>query len=221
MFRYHAYVQSKVLITPSLLSADFSRLQSEVQSVEPYADWLQADVMDGHFVPNLSFGAPVIAWIKSKLPLDIHLMVTNPADRIDEFLEIGANHITFHAEVVEQTKERKKLIERIRDGGATAGIALNPDTPIASVNDVLGNIDLLLIMSVNPGFGGQEFIEDVLIKVRGARKKYPNLMIQMDGGIDNRTAPECIEAGVNNLVSGSYIFRAADRAAAIASLRRQ
>ena len=210
---------SNIIIAPSILSADFRILQEEVKSIEPHADWLQADVMDGHFVPNLSFGAPVIKWFKTSLLVDAHLVVSNPADRIDEFLEAGAENITFHAEVVEKTEDRKNLINRIRDGGSTAGIALNPDTPLSEVQDVLGNVDLLLIMSVNPGFGGQEFIEDVLSKVRAAREAYPDLMIQMDGGIDDQTASRCIEAGANNLVSGSYIFQAEDRAAAIAALR--
>lgn len=219
IFRYHAFVSLPILVTPSLLSADFSKLQEEVASVELFADWLQADIMDGHFVPNLSFGAPVLTWLKTSLLLDVHLMVTNPADRIDEFLAVGAKNITFHAEVVPKARDQQTLIRRIREGGATAGIALNPDTPLTAAEGVLDDVDLLLIMSVHPGFGGQEFIEEVLSKVRAAREAFPNLMIQMDGGIDDRTAPQCIQAGANNLVSGSYIFRAADRAAAIAALQ--
>lgn len=207
-----------VLISPSILSADFARLQEEVISVEPYADWLQVDVMDGHFVPNLSFGAPVVKCLKTDLPLDIHLMVSNPADRIDEFLAIGASHITFHAEVTD-AQARRQLVARIREGGATAGIAINPDTPLSSVEDVLTDIDLLLVMSVQPGFGGQTFIADVLEKVRNARAKHPTLMIQMDGGIDDKTAEQSREAGANNLVAGSFIFRSTDRATAIEALR--
>lgn len=207
-----------MIIAPSILSADFRILQEEVASVEPYADWLQVDVMDGHFVPNLSFGAPVVKWVETKLLLDIHLMVQNPAERIEEFLQIGAKHITFHAEVV-AGEDRKNLIQAIRDGGATAGIALNPETPLSEVDDVLGDVDLLLIMSVNPGFGGQEFIADVLDKVRSAREQYPDLMIQMDGGVDADTAVFCREAGANNLVSGSYIFRSENREEAISLLR--
>jgi ribulose-phosphate 3-epimerase len=209
----------KILIAPSVLSANLGKLQEEVESVEPYADWLQIDVMDGHFVPNLSFGAPVMRWIKTTLLLDAHLMVSNPADRIGEFLDAGATHITFHAEAVEGLKNRQELISRIRKGGATAGIAINPETPLSAAEDVLGDVDLLLIMSVHPGFGGQEFIEDVLGKVREARKRYPELMIQMDGGIDERTAVLCRKAGANNLVAGSFIFSAKDRKAAIDSLR--
>ena len=209
---------SDVLIAPSILSANFQKLQEEVAAVEPYADWLQVDVMDGHFVPNLSFGAPVAKWIDTTLPLDIHLMVDNPADRIEEFLEIGAAHITFHAEVTDP-EDRDALVAAIRDGGATAGVAINPDTPLEEVQDMLNEIDLLLVMSVNPGFGGQEFIEDVLEKVRAARTSHPDLMIQMDGGVDEATAQKCREAGANNLVSGSYIFQSEDRQKAIASLR--
>ena len=210
---------SKIIIAPSILSANFQNLQAEVDSVAPYADWLQVDVMDGHFVPNLSFGAPVLKWIRTNLPLDIHLMVSNPADRIEEFLALGVHHITFHAEAVQDENKRKALIKAIRDGGATAGIAINPETPLSEVRSILSDTDLLLVMSVHPGFGGQEFLEDVLQKVTEARAQHPKLMIQMDGGVDDRTAPLCIRAGANNLVSGSYIFSSQDRSAAIASLR--
>lgn len=213
-----ALIPSPMIIAPSLLSANFQHLQSEIESVEPYADWLQADVMDGHFVPNLSFGAPVLKWVKTKLPLDVHLMVLNPVDRIDEFLAIGAAHISFHAEVT-GTAQRQQLIQNIRQGGATAGIALNPDTPLEAVDDVLDDIDLLLIMSVQPGFGGQQFMDKVLTKVEAARQRYPNLMIQMDGGVDADTAPRCRQAGADNLVAGSAVFGSEDRQAAIASLR--
>jgi len=209
----------QILITPSILSADLGNLQAEVDSLAGLADWIQVDVMDGHFVPNLSFGAPVIKWIKTDLPIDAHLMVTNPADRVQEFLDAGSNHITFHAEAVEKTTDRTALIKRIHDGGATAGIAINPDTPLAAVSDVINDVDLLLVMSVHPGFSGQEFITSVLDKVREARSSHPDLMIQMDGGIDDITAPLCREAGANNLISASFLFGAKDRAAAIASLR--
>ena len=210
---------SPITITPSILSADFSRLQEDIDSVADSADWLQVDVMDGHFVPNLSFGAPVLKWIKTKLPLDIHLMVSNPAQRIQEFLDLKVANITFHAEAVSSTEEQKKLIEQIRAGGATAGIALNPETPLDTIGGIIEDIDLLLIMSVHPGLGGQEFIEHVLSQVQTARSAFPDLIIQMDGGINDTTAPKCIEAGANNLVSGSFIFGAKDRTMAIESLR--
>lgn len=210
---------SSVLITPSILSADFSKLQEEVDSVADAADWLQIDVMDGHFVPSLSFGAVVAKDISTDLPLDIHLMVKNPKERIQEFLDIGAKNITFHAEAVKATKERKALIMQIHAGGATAGIALNPETPLDEVSDCIGAIDMLLVMSVHPGFAGQEFIDHVLSQVKTARQAYPDLMIQMDGGINDTTAKKCIEAGANNLVAGSFIFGSSDRTMAIDSLR--
>lgn len=207
-----------IIIAPSILAANFQKLQAEVDDIAPHADWIQVDVMDGHFVPNLSFGAPVIKWLETDLLLDIHLMVDNPADRIEEFLAAGANHITFHAEVTDHV-EREALIAAIHDGGATAGIAINPDTPLEEIDDVIDHVDLLLVMSVNPGFGGQSFIAPVLDKVKAARASFPDLMIQMDGGIDDVTVKQAIEAGANNFVAGSYIFGSDDRATAIASLR--
>lgn len=210
---------SPIIIAPSILSADLAHLQDEVDSIAQAADWLQIDVMDGHFVPNLSFGAPVLKSLKTNLPLDIHLMVENPADRIAEFLALKVANITFHAEAVGKTAQRKELIAAIRNGGATAGVAINPETPLDDIGDILDDIDLLLVMSVHPGFGGQPFIEHVLSNVKTARSAFPDLMIQMDGGIDTETAPKCIEAGANNLVSGSFIFGATDRTMAITSLR--
>jgi ribulose-phosphate 3-epimerase len=210
----------KILVTPSILSADLVHLQDEVDSVASAADWLQVDVMDGHFVPNLSLGAPVIKNLKTSLPLDIHLMVTNPADRIAEFQAIaGVAHITFHAEAVPETSARKSLLEAIRKGGQTAGIALNPDTSLDVIADVINDIDLLLIMSVHPGFGGQAFIESVLEKVKMARAAYPDLMIQIDGGINAQTALLARGAGANNLVAGQAIFGSSDRITSISSIR--
>lgn len=210
----------RVLITPSILAADLGHVQEEVQSVEKAgADWLQIDVMDGHFVPNLTFGVPLVKCLKTTLPLDIHLMVSNPEDRIEEFLEVGAAHITFHAEAVLDTESRKGLIAAIQNAEATAGIAINPGTPLSAIEDVLGSLDLVLIMSVHPGFSGQRFEAGVLAKVRELRTRFPDLMIQMDGGIDPKTAPQCIDAGANNLVAASAIFGVKDRAQAISDLR--
>lgn len=216
--RYDIHVPQICLITPSILSCDLAHLQDEVASVEPYADWLQVDVMDGHFVPNLSFGAPIIQNLQTRLPLDIHLMVEDPEDRLEEFLALNVHNITFHAEVTDGAA-RGALIAAIHDGGATAGIALNPETPVAAVSDVLGVIDLILVMSVQPGFSGQEFLHDVLGKVQELRERSSSLMIQMDGGITPETARCCREAGANNLVAGSFIFGAQDRKKAITSLR--
>ncbi len=208
-----------MIIAPSVLAADLGKLQSEVDSIEPYCEWVQIDVMDGHFVPNLSFGAPVVKCLKTTLILDAHLMVENPADRIKEFLDAGCKNITFHAEVVPETDARRALIQAIRKGGATAGIAVNPETPISIIDDVVDDIDLVLIMSVHPGFGGQKFIPDVLEKVKTLRASHPDLMIQIDGGIDADTAKLARAAGANNIVAGSYIFKSTDRKTAITSLR--
>lgn len=175
--------------------------------------------MDGHFVPNLSFGAPVIKTLNTKLLIDVHLMVTNPDDRIDEFLAAGAKHITFHAEAVPSTEARTSLIARIKKGGATAGIAINPDTQIAAIDDIVDDIDLVLVMSVHPGFGGQAFIEKTLEKVKSLRAAHPDLMIQMDGGIDVDTAKRAREAGANNLVAGHAIFSSPHRDSVIQALR--
>ncbi len=209
----------KILIAPSILSADLGRLQEEVDSIQDSADWLQIDVMDGHFVPNLSFGAPVIKCIKTRLPIDVHLMVDNPEERIEELLQMKVKHITFHAESVPETDSRLALIQAIHDGRATAGIALKPGTPLEEIDDVVEKVDVVLIMSVEPGFGGQAFLPDVLSKVKTLRSQFPKLMIQMDGGMNAETAKLSIEAGANNLVAGSFVFQASDRAAAIASLR--
>ncbi|MDD5056092.1 MAG: ribulose-phosphate 3-epimerase [Candidatus Peribacteraceae bacterium] len=207
------------IIAPSILAADFGHLQDEVASIEPYCEWLQLDVMDGHFVPNLSFGAPVCKCIKTKLLLDAHLMVANPADRITEFAAIGCGNITFHAEAVQSTNDRRALMSSIRATGATAGIALNPATPLSAIDDVVSEVDLVLIMSVEPGFGGQSFMPEVLEKVKELRARHPDLMIQMDGGIDTKTAPLARKAGANNLVAGSAIFKAKNRKEAIEMIR--
>lgn len=209
----------KILITPSILSCNLAHLQEEADSVAS-ADWLQVDVMDGHFVPNLSMGAPVVKHLQTNLPLDIHLMVSNPHDRLKEFFAVGAKHVTFHAEAVTSTADRMHMIEEIRACRATAGIAINPGTPISAIADVVTHVDLVLVMSVHPGFSGQKFMPEVLGKVTALRKAHPDLMIQMDGGIDSITAKECRKAGANNLVSASYIFSAQDRKAAIDALRK-
>jgi ribulose-phosphate 3-epimerase len=209
----------KLLITPSILSADLAHLQDEVSSIEKVADWLQVDVMDGHFVQNLSFGAPVIRTLKTKLPLDVHLMVSNPAERIEEFQKIGVKNITFHAEAVIDQNSRLALIEAIKKGGSTVGIALNPETSVEEIAPVIDQVDLVLIMSVHPGFGGQSFIAESLDKIRALRVAHPHLMIQVDGGINAETAALAREAGADNLVAGSYIFAAKNRAEAVASLR--
>ncbi len=208
-----------VLITPSILSADLGDLQAEVDSIRS-ADWIQVDVMDGKFVENVTnFGAPVLRPIKTALPLDIHLMVVDPAEWIDRYLDIGAKHITFHAEAVPQTSDRKALIKAIKAGGATAGIAMNLETPVSEIDDVISDVDLVLVMSVYPGKSGQSFIPVVLSKVKALRSAHPDLMIQMDGGISDKNAKLCKDAGADNLVAATYVFSAQDRAGAISLLR--
>jgi ribulose-phosphate 3-epimerase len=211
--------EHSIFVTPSILSCNLAKLQEEVQSIEREADWLQIDVMDGHFVPNLSFGAPVIKNLKTSLPLDIHLMVDNPLDRMRDFLPLGVKNITFHAEAVKAGAKRTDIIQEIHAAGVMAGIALKPETPISAIEDVLPVIDLVLIMAIEPGFAGQTFMPEVLPKIKDLASHYPDLMIQVDGGIDEQTAKLCREAGAKNLVSASYIFSAPDRLAAIRSLR--
>jgi ribulose-phosphate 3-epimerase len=209
----------RIYITPSILSADLSRLQEEVASIEPYADWLQIDVMDGHFVPNLSFGAPLLKNLKTRLPLDIHLMVKNPAERLEEFAALHAHNITFHAEAVPERDAQRALISAIKKKCKSVGIAINPDTPTSAIRDLLNNVDLVLCMTVVPGFSGQKFREDVLPKIAEVKKCAPQVMIQVDGGIDAQTAKLCREAGATNLVAATSIFGTKDRKAAIEALR--
>lgn len=206
----------KIQIAPSILSADFGRLNEDIKTVEAYCDLLHVDVMDGHFVPNLTFGAPVVSCIKTKLPLSCHLMIANPQDFLEDFVKAGAATITFHQEVV---KDMSALIKKIHLLGVRAGVSINPETPVSTLARVLDEADEVLVMSVHPGFGGQKFIESALEKIAWVRARKSDLDIAVDGGIDNVTAPKVVQAGANILVSGSYIFNSKDRKKAIASLR--
>lgn len=203
-------------IAPSILSSDFGRLNEEIASIEPYADWVHVDVMDGHFVPNLTFGAPVVRKIKSKLPLDCHLMVENPGNYVDAFKEAGAYMVTVHYEACPHLH---RVIQQIKDAGMRSGVSLNPATPVSVLEDILGELDYVLIMSVNPGFGGQKFIHQAVEKVRKLRAMAPDLEIGVDGGINAETAKLVVDAGATVLIAGSYIFGSDDRVAAIESLR--
>ncbi len=209
-------MNSNVLIAPSILSADFGKLNEEVADVENFADVLHFDVMDGHFVPNLSFGAPVLKWIKTSLPKHCHLMVTNPGARLKEFKEAGADMIIFHQEVVE---DLAGMIGAIKALGMKAGISIKPATPADTLSEVIDELDQVLVMSVEPGFGGQSFIPESLDKIRALRAMREDLVIAVDGGINAETAPAVIEAGANELISGSYLFKAPDRKAAADALR--
>jgi len=203
-------------IAPSILSADFGRLNQEIASIEAYVDLLHVDVMDGHFVPNITICPPVVRCIKTRLPLDCHLMIDNPAMYIDDFVKAGAASITVHQEACVNLH---RVIQQIKTAGVKAAASINPATPLVMIEDVLSDVDMVLIMSVNPGFGGQEFIEGVLDKIAELRQKMPDLDIQVDGGINSQTAQLVKKAGANILVSGSYIFEAEDRKGAIESLR--
>jgi ribulose-phosphate 3-epimerase len=211
------------MIAPSLLSADFARLAEETQRVAD-ADWVHFDVMDAHFVPNLTFGLPVMKAVQavSPVPLDCHLMIENPERWAPEYAEAGARNVTVHAEAC---SDPRAVARDIRTAGALAGLALKPGTPLEDHLDVLRDFDTLLVMSVEPGFGGQSFIADVLAKVRTARRLIDTgdltLLIEIDGGINADTIEQAAEAGVDMFVAGSAVYGADDPAKAIAGLRAQ
>jgi ribulose-phosphate 3-epimerase len=213
-----------VRIAPSILSADFAHLERDVARLEAGgADWLHVDVMDGRFVPNLTFGAKVIETLRrlTKLPLDVHLMVVEPERYFDDFAKAGANTLTIH---VEAAPHLHRQLTRIRDLGCAAGVALNPATPVEAVADVVGVLDLLLIMSVNPGFGGQKFIPHSVDKVRKARALLDGARsraaLEVDGGVNAETIAKVHRAGADTFVAGYAVFAAADPGAEIGVLRR-
>lgn len=211
-----------IKVAPSVLSADFTRLGEELADVSS-ADMIHYDVMDGHFVPNLSFGLDVLRAVKSStdLPVDVHLMVTNPDDMVERFLDAGADCVSFHYEA---TVHANRLVQLIHDRGAKASIALNPATPVAMLEPIIDDLDMVLVMTVNPGFGGQAFIDGSTRKLcrlrRLCQEHGVSPLVEVDGGIVARTAAEAAGAGANVLVAGSAVFGAPDRAAAIAALRR-
>ena len=212
-----------ILIAPSILSADFARLADEVAAVEQAgADLLHIDVMDGHFVPNLTVGPPIVKALKNvtKLPLDVHLMMTNADAFISDFAKAGADYLTVH---VEACPHLHRTIQSIKERGVKAGVTLNPATPVQSLEEILPDVDLVLIMSVNPGFGGQQFIASCLNKVRTTRQMLDRIgsraLLEVDGGVKADNAAKVLEAGADILVAGSAIFSSRDYAATIAALR--
>lgn len=210
-----------IRIAPSLLAADFSRLERDVTVIESAgAQVLHLDVMDGHFAPNISFGAPVIASLRphSKMFFDAHLMIAEPARYAEAFVEAGCDHITFHIETVDKPTD---VIERIRSLGASVGVSLNPDTPVTDIEPILDQIDIVLIMSVWPGFGGQKFIDHVLSKAEYLRDRLgSHQRLEIDGGIGPGTIASAASAGVDTFVAGTAVFRAADPADALATLQK-
>lgn len=213
----------KIKIAPSILSADFGKLNEEIATIEPYSHMLHVDVMDGHFVPNITFGPPLVRCLKTNLPLDLHLMIEDPQKYIEPFVkaadEAGCSgeklNITVHQEACDNLEA---VIDQIKTFGVKAAVSINPNTPLQTITRVLDTIDLVLIMSVHPGFGGQKFINSVLQKIEELRTMKPNMDIQIDGGINAETAKLAVKAGANILVAGSYIFGAENRRSAIESL---
>lgn len=213
----------KTLVSPSLLSANFLDLRSEVEMInQSEADWLHMDIMDGVFVPNISFGFPVLEAVAKvcKKPLDVHFMIAHPEEYIEQTAKIGAMMMNVHYEACTHLH---RTIQQIHAAGMKAGVTLNPSTPVSVLEDIICDVDMVLLMSVNPGFGGQKFIENTIKKVQRLRKLIKesgsHALIEVDGGVQAETAPRLVKAGVNVLVSGSYVFKSTDPCSVIHAMK--
>ena len=210
---------SGAIIAPSVLAADFANLQRDCEMLNiSQADWFHIDIMDGVFVPNISFGMPVLEAIQrhAKKPLDVHLMIVQPERYLETFKKLGAEIITVHYEACSHLH---RTIQQIKDLGCKAGVALNPHTPVNVLEDIIHDIDMVLIMSVNPGFGGQKFIEHTYEKVRKVRQMSATIMIEIDGGVTSKNAKQLVDAGANALVAGSFVFSSENPIQTIADLK--
>ncbi|MCQ2975921.1 MAG: ribulose-phosphate 3-epimerase [Bacteroidales bacterium] len=205
-----------ILVSPSILSADHANIQTEIEKINTCgADWIHVDIMDGVFVPNMSFGLPIVKAVKkhAKLPLDVHLMMVNPQNYAQRYIDAGADILTIHYEA---ENHLHRAVWQIKNAGVKAGVALNPATPISLLEEIIQDLDLVLIMTVNPGFGGQKFIENSYSKIMRCKdlilKRNSSALIEVDGGVDNLNAKQLADAGVDVLVAGSYVFGAKDYA---------
>lgn len=212
---------SRIIVAPSILSGDFANLENEIKNLEKYgADWIHVDVMDGHFVPNLTIGAPVVKALRKvcNIPLDVHLMIDNPEKYIKDFALAGSDYITFHYEAAKDNA--LEVIKQIKSFGIKAGISIKPKTKVDEIIPFIKEVDLILIMTVEPGFGGQKFMEECAYKIKELQPYIDeNIIVEVDGGINDKTAKICKEYGAEALVAGNYVYSQSNMKEAIASLR--